>query len=72
MKSIESAIAKKGMEDDVRRMCLNPKEEYLILKRINYENSPDVLGLKTESGKTLYYCASLFDIIESPKDLFYN
>jgi hypothetical protein len=65
----EFAIAKKGKEDIVRRMFLDPKKEYLVLERTKYEDSSEVLGLKTESGNKLSYDASFFDIRELPEDL---
>ncbi len=68
METREFAIAKKGMEDDVRRMNLDPKREYPIFERINYEDSPEVLSLETESGNKLPYDASLFDIITKESD----
>lgn len=66
MKSIEFAIPKKGIEDVIRGMNLDPDREYEICERTKYRNSFDVLGLKTENGKKVYHLASLFDIIREP------
>ena len=61
------ATPKKGMEEVIGRMNLDPSRMYEIYGVISGGDSPGVLELKTECGNILPYCASFFDV--EPADL---
>ena len=70
METRKFAIPKKGMEDIIIGMNLDPNARYEIHNIIEGQgNLPKILELKTESGNILPYHAFPFDIYKGTPQL---